>query len=253
MTRRYICVALVLGLALVHLAAQRAGTDPPVPFKVGEVLTYDISWSSYLTAGSATMSVTGRKPAGGGAAYDLVAEGRPVSLLDRLYHVYYKAESLLDTRVLQPALATVYSDERGRTKLRTTKFTGRTSIDFQPHAQANHETHRIPPQAQDPLSAIYAIRARPLQSGHGFTIPIVDGATTYNAKWQIAGPESVKTPMGTFPAWRLTPTLTTSDGKSLANYRVVLWISNDARRLPLKLEAGFSVGNFVLTLAKLTG
>src|SRR5581483_6154666 len=99
---------------------------------VGETLTYDVSWSTYLTAGTATMSVKDRKAAGAGAAYDLVAEGRPGSILDKLYHLYYKAESMLDTRTLQPSVATVFSDERGRTKLRTTRFTSRTTIEFQP-------------------------------------------------------------------------------------------------------------------------
>ena len=48
--------------------------DLPVPFKVGEVLTYDVSWSSYLTAGTATMTVKDRHAVGGGAfVYDFVA------------------------------------------------------------------------------------------------------------------------------------------------------------------------------------
>ena len=41
---------------------------------------------------------------------------RDRSLLDKLYHLYYKAESLLDARTLQPTYATVFSDERGMDK-----------------------------------------------------------------------------------------------------------------------------------------
>src|SRR5450759_3600220 len=32
-------------------------TDRTVPFRPGETLTYDIAWSSYLTAGVATLTV----------------------------------------------------------------------------------------------------------------------------------------------------------------------------------------------------
>jgi hypothetical protein len=244
---------LVAAFLAAHPAAQRASTERAVPFRVGEILTYDISWSTYLTAGSATLAVRERKPAGTGAAYDLVAEGRPASLLDKLYHLYYKAESLLDTRTLQPAMATIFSDERGRQRLRTTRFIGRTLIEFAPRANAPVERHTTPPLAQDPLSAIYVIRSLPLQAGRVFTMPVVDGPNVYHARWRIGGPESVTTGIGALPAWRVTPTLTTTQGKPLTNYRITLWLSNDARRLPLKLEAGLAVGNFTLTLAKVAG
>src|SRR5262245_41785698 len=58
-----------------------ARADAAVPFKVGETLVYDVSWSSLVTAGSATATVLGRKPAasGTGSVWEVSAEGRPVS------------------------------------------------------------------------------------------------------------------------------------------------------------------------------
>lgn len=224
-----------------------------MPFKVGESLTYDISWSTYLTAGSATMSVKERRAVGASAAYDLVAEGKPGSLLDKLYHLYYKAESLLDTRTLQPSVATVFSDEKGRQKLRTTRFTGRTTFEFQPRANEPRQTYTRPELSQDPLSALYVVRVLPLRAGAVFTMPVVDGPDIYQARWQIAGPEPVTTPVGPFSAWRLTPTLSDRQGKAIPNKKLTLWLSNDARRLPLKLQVALPVGNFVLTLAKVAG
>jgi hypothetical protein len=249
---------LFVGVVLVWRPETRAqgpaaGADRTVPFKVGETLTYDVSWSTFLTAGTATMSVKERRPVGGAAVYDLVAEGRPGPLLDKLYHLYYKAESLLDTRTLQPSVATIFSDERGRTKLRTVRFTGRTTIEYEPKANAPSEKRVMPALSQDPLSAIYVIRVLPLKAGQVFTMPVVDGTDVYNARWQIAGPEPITTPAGAFSAWRLTPALSDSHGKPITNRRVTLWLSNDARRLPLKVQAGLTVGNFVLTLSKIAG
>jgi hypothetical protein len=216
------------------------------------VLSYDVSWSTYLTAGSATLSVKEWNGIGGGSVYDLVAEGRPTNLLDKLYHLYYKAESLLHRGTLRSTMATIYSDERGRSKLRTTRFNGRT-IEFRPLASGPWEKRAAPALAQDPLSAIYVVRSLPLQAGHAFTMPIVDGRDIYHSRWQVAGPETIRTAAGSLPAWRLTPTLTSPEGKLLTNYRITMWVSNDARRLPLKLEAGLTVGNFVLTLTKVSG
>ena len=45
----------IIGAGLLGLASMSsARIERPVPFKVGETLTYDVSWSSYITAGTAT-------------------------------------------------------------------------------------------------------------------------------------------------------------------------------------------------------
>jgi hypothetical protein len=226
--------------------------DLPVPFKVGEVLTYDVSWSSYVTAGTATLSVKERRPAGGGVfAYDFVAEGKPTSLLDKLYHVYYKAESLLGTRTFQPSVATMFSDERGRQKLRTTRFVSPTTIEVEPKAGAPKEKHTVPKLTLDPLSAIYVIRAVPVKAGQVISMPVVDNGDIYTVRWQVAGPENVTTPMGAISAWRLLPGLTDDKGRAVSKYKMTLWLSADTRRLPLKFQAGLPVGSFTLTLSKI--
>jgi len=246
-------VAFLFSIVTLFSQGQTPG-DFAVPFHVGEVLTYDVAWSTYLTAGTATLTVKERRPIGRGAfAYDLIGEGKPSAFLDKLYHLYYKAESLLDTKALQPSLFTVYSDERGRTKLRTMRFLSSTSIEYEPKASAPREKYTIPALAQDPLSAIYVMRAISLKAGQVLTMPVVDGGDVYNAKWQIAGPETVATGVGPISAWRLTPTLTDAKGKPITNRRVTLWMSNDARKLPVKFQAGLAVGSFTLTLARASG
>jgi len=48
----------VIGAGLLGLASMTSPrTERPVPFKVGETLTYDVSWSSYVTAGTAVATV----------------------------------------------------------------------------------------------------------------------------------------------------------------------------------------------------
>jgi hypothetical protein len=240
-------------LSLAPVAAKAPAQEPAVPFKVGEVLTYAVSWSTFLTAGTATMTVKERRPGGDGTVYDLVAEGRPGSLLDTMYHVYYKAETLLNTGSLQPAIATVFSDERGRTKLRTVRFTGPTALEFEPKVNAPIEKHTMPALSQDPLAAVYVMRSLPLKNGQILTMPIVDGPDVFNARWQIIGPEPITTVVGVTQAWRLTPTLSDARGKPVPERRMTMWLSNDARRLPLKLEVALSAGSFVLILTHVAG
>src|SRR4029079_9514656 len=67
--------------------------EADVPFKPGETLTYDVSWSSTLSAGTATVRVLEKRPSYNSVAYYIVAESQPGSLLSRIYTLYYKADT----------------------------------------------------------------------------------------------------------------------------------------------------------------
>src|SRR4051794_29953429 len=103
-------------------APRAASVERPVPFKVGETLTYDVSWSALITAGTAVVGVKEKRPSHNSTAYYIVAEGRPTTLLSRLYPVYYKLDTLLDTFTLLPQRASLYSQEGTRRSVRTTIF-----------------------------------------------------------------------------------------------------------------------------------
>jgi hypothetical protein len=150
-------------------------------------------------------------------------------------------------------VATVYSDERGRSKLSTMRFLGGSSVEYAPKASAPSQRVAVPRLSLDPLSAIYVMRAIPFKPGVVIVMPVVDGSDIYQAKWGVAGPELVRTTLGSLPAWRLTPTLEDGKGKPIADHRVTLWISDDARRLPLRLQVGLPVGSFTLTLSHAGG
>jgi hypothetical protein len=247
--------ALAAAVALTSPAAPSAQADRPVPFKVGETLTFDVSWTSFVTAGTATLAVKERRAMGPGkSAYYLVAEGVPSSVLGKLYQLYYKAESFLDTRTLLPAMATVYSDEGGRKRHKTTTFKGNGTAQYQIRtASTATSTVKVPATAQDPLGVIYVLRALPLKAGLSIPIPMTDSGKAYTMRVRVAGRESVKSALGTLPAWKVALTVTDAAGKATDDGPLTVWISDDARKLPLKFTAGLAVGSFQLTLAKVVG
>src|SRR6185295_11814994 len=99
-------------------------------------------------AGSATMKVAERRAlAGGRAAYYLVAEGKPTSLLNALYHVYYKADALLDTATLNPVEATTFAEERGTQRTKITRFLpSGTNIEYEERTPAVAKDTRAVPR-----------------------------------------------------------------------------------------------------------
>ena len=251
-----VLIALVAANAIAGSPTPSAQRDLPVPFKVGESLTFDVSWTTFLSAGTATLSVLERRPgAAGRTAYYMVAEGKPSAMLGKLYSLYYKAESMLDTRTLLPSLATIYSDEGGRKRYKTTTFRGNGSVQYEIKTSTTAtSTIKTSPQAQDPLGAIYILRALPLKAGMTtpISIPIIDSGKVYTMRVTMGGVESVKSGLGTQPALKLTMRIVDADGKAEGS-GFSLWLSEDGRKLPLKISMGLTVGSVNLTLAKVTG
>lgn len=249
-------VMLVAAAIVTGSSVPAAQKERPVPFKVGETLSYDVSWTSFVSAGTATMSVKERRPAGPGRnSYYLVAEGQPSAMLSKLYSLYYKAESMLDTQSLLPSLATIYSDEGGRKRYKTTTFKGNGAVVYEVKTSTTATTTiKAPTTAQDPLGAIYILRALPLKAGMttSIPIPIVDSGKSYTMRVRVGGIENVKSGLGTLQALKLTMTITDAAGKAEGSGFSV-WLSDDARKLPLKISAGLTVGSVHLTLARASG
>ena len=224
-----------------------------VPFKPGETLEFDIGWSSYVTAGTATVSVKEKKPSYGSTAYYIVAEGRPTALVSKLYTLYYKADTLLDTYSLLPQRGSLYSEEGKRHRMKTTTFDqGAKKASYQVETRTVVKKDlAIPGFTQDALSAVYVLRSIPFKPGEKFNMPVSDNGNVYRVQMQVGAVEPVKTGLGTINGLKITPVISGPDKESPRG--LALWISEDARRLPLKMEAQLLVVKFTVTLSKASG
>lgn len=226
-----------------------AAREAAVPFSVGETLTYDVSWSQFLTAGTAVTRVVEKKVSAGSSAYAIVADGRPVPLVARFYPLYYKMESLVDSATLLVHSTLLYQEEGGGKKQATTRFDRprrRAYYERQADTPARSD-FAIPPNVQDGLATLYAVRGRAFKSGDRLTVPVADDGAMYTVDFEVSGPERVRVPFADTNAWNLRVAIADAQGKPVAgNARI--WISTDARRAPLKLQADLAVGSFVLAL-----
>jgi hypothetical protein len=230
-----------------------------VPFKPGERLSYDISWSTFLTAATATVTVNEKRPSYDSIAYYIVAEGQPTALVAALYKLYYKADTLLDAYTLLPQRGSLYSREAGRQHLRATRFlqeTRKAQYEVQSGASlAQTDAHvelNVPPSTQDALSAVFALRAMELKPGVTTVMPVSINGEIYRVQVTIANKESITCGLGTLTAWKLVPSLVGAQGEPEAQ-NMAIWISDDGRRLPVLMQADFPVGTFRLTLRSASG
>ena len=234
-------------------AAPAPAREKAVPFKPGETLDYDVGWSSFVTAGTAEIVVKEKKPSYGSTAYYIVAEGRPTPIVAKLYTLYYKADTLLDAFSLLPQRGSLYSEEGKRHRMKTTLFdqaAKKATYEIETRTVVKKEL-TIPAFTQDALSAIYVLRSIPFKSGDKFNMPVTDNGQVYKVLMEVGAVEPVKTGIGTVNGLKITPVITGPDKDSPKG--LAMWLSDDARRLPLKMEAQLLVGKFVITLSKATG
>jgi hypothetical protein len=236
-------------------AAKPAGPkkEQSVPFKAGETLDYEVGWSSFVTAGTAEIVVKEKKPSYNSTAYYIVAEGRPTPIVAKLYTLYYKADTLLDVFSLLPQRGSLYSEEGKRHRMKTTTFdqsAKKATFEVDTRTVVKKDL-AIPGFTQDALSAIYVLRSIPFKTGEKFNMPVSDNGQIYKVQMQVGAAEPVKTGLGTINGLKVTPVITGPDKD--APKGLALWISDDPRRLPLRMEAQLLVGKFVVTLSKATG
>jgi hypothetical protein len=227
--------------------AQRA--EAAVPFKVGETLTYDVSWSSFLIAGTAVATVKDKTTAPNGPGYVIVAEGRPLPIVARIYPIYYKMDSLIDSSTLLSRQSSVYSEERDRRKTGTTRFDRPARKAFYEVVgdEATKSQLMVPAQTQDGLAALYALRAIPLRAGARLELPVANEGELFTVSVTVGTAERIRVPLGQFDAWGLKLTVVDASRQPVGN-NMAVWISTDTRRLPVKLTAELPVGDFVLAL-----
>ncbi len=222
-----------------------------VPFRPGELLTYDVSYSTYVTAGTVTMHVQAKRPSYNSVAYYVVAEARPTPLMSKVYTLYYKADVLMDVFTLLPQRAGVYSEEGNRHQMKVTTFNNAARKATFEHvsAKSGKREFSVPAFTQDALSAIYVMRALPLKVGVKETIPVSTGGRSYNAQVSVVGVEALKTGAGPYQAFRLRTALYDEKGQP-SGRPIHLWISDTPSRVPVKLQSELTVGSFILTLSE---
>ncbi len=251
-------LAATLALATA-LTAQRRPTTPAsrtsatreaaVPFAPGETLTYDVSWSNFLTAATAVLRVKEKRSSFGATAWDISADGKPIPLIQRLYPVYYKMDTLLDSASLLSQWTGLYIDENGRkrqTSMRFDRAARKVHYELTSESGAKADL-TVAAGTQDGLALLYAIRARALKPGERFTVPVADDGSLYRVDVEVSAPEQVRVPLGTMPAWPLRLNIV-NDQNQPAGKNIVIWISTDARRLPVKMQAELPIGIFGFNL-----
>jgi hypothetical protein len=215
----------------------------PLPFAAGEQLVYEVTWLG-IVAGKAEMvvepPVAGERP----PAYRLVTTATSNEFMSRIFPVDDRMESLVEVA-----------------RFRTLSFRKRLREGVKVHdeevtfdavrnvAVSDGREVPTPPEVQDALSAFYWMRTLPLEPGKSLQVPVHSGGRSYTLQVDVIARERIRTPFGERVAFKVEPHHE-QRGVFDQRGRLLVWIADDAGRLPLLMKTSLPIGNIVVRLVE---
>lgn len=226
----------VTALAAAILLVQGGGSSqqrPAPPLVAGELLEYEVSWSNFLVAGQLRMQVKGRSDAHGADAYHLSAHVGSVGPVRTFFKLDGDYDAFVDPSTLRPFRAEKRT-LRGK-RYQESHFTiGRGVATL-----SDGRSIEVPPDTYDLASLFYAIRAMDLRSTGPRLFTLLEEGKLYKVRAQIVGRQKVITRTGNHDAVKVLLNLDQEEDDS---YKLMLYITNDSRRLPVLLLADLPWG-----------
>lgn len=252
--RRLSRLVQVAGLLLAFHALSLSSAQPASPpsqlsvrpFAVGERLTFALSWLG-VRAGTAVLEVAELPPVHGKPALRLLTTATSSPVVTKFYPVDNRVESQVDAETLLP--------HRMLFRRREGKRHNDFDVTFD-HAKevvtvvkdGVTEQLPLPPQTFDSISCLYYVRTLPsLTPGVSTVFNVHHDKKIYKLEVRVEGVEKIKGPGGTVETVKILAIMP-FQGIFLNEGNIQVWVTNDARRVPVMMKAKVVIGSVVARL-----
>src|SRR3984893_4352185 len=245
------CLALLAIPRLSPQATPAINIAPGLPSS--EALTYSVEWR-LIYAGNAQMTISPEK--GQTAKWESKLHLESAGLVSKLYklndnyHVELQDQFCATDSVLD-AIEGKRHHETLVTFNRNTLKASYLEKDLLRNAVIHRAETDIPACVSDIAGALYKLRTLRLEPGQTAQLAVSDGKKLASARVEAQEREQIQTKAGTFKTIRYEAYV--FNGVLFKrNARLLVWITDDARRLPVQIRArmSFPVGNITLQLEK---
>ena len=233
----------------------------PLPFKVGETLTYEINFSKLIfsgTIGELKLWVSKPTEAEKADLIELRAEAVSKGFFPKLFglKVRDRFHSIVSTDDLGLHSSTKHIEEgevRREQKSVFNREAGRvTYIDkdlSKKTGEAKVKEASSPSWIQDILSATYFVRTQRLNQGDVIQVPISDAGEVYNIEVVVGKREEVKVDAGKFKTIMLDAKV--FNGRYVKrNGQMFIWVTDDERRTPVRAKIKTSGATVTIDLKR---
>ncbi len=213
----------------------------PAAYRVGEQLTYNVDYAQFVSAAHVELFIAARGNFFGHDGIQLKAHVETTGVVNAAllsmnndYTTYVLAENGLPYRAQQVVR------EAGRTSEAAVDYNQPAGIDAIPPKLRLGEF----PGTFELLSALYRIRAMPLQPGSSYITTVRYEAEEFQAEIKVTGKEMIKTNVGSFNA-----IATRVNIKGGPDYNLRVYFSDDEWHVPVMLTARYKSGDIRAGLA----
>jgi hypothetical protein len=235
-------------------------TEPPsykigvTPFHDGQRLVFQASWIGIPVATARIELHSGKKTPGMWSAEAWVETNKYADVLFKMRD--YVSEDL-DQRTLVSRDLYIRQNENKRHNDFKADFDRSTGVvTLVKHNHRAELTKRfISTNPWGPLSGAMLALSLPMAPGQHYAVDVFTGSTRYIFDFKVVAREKITTQLGTFDAYRLIPTVDyESDGKlSQSATGIMIWVSADDRRLPLRAQSQAFIGQVQADLIQVGG
>jgi Protein of unknown function (DUF3108) len=256
-----VVVSCMLTFTLIAIPSHSASFDIPEKF------VYDLTWTG-IKAGTASLEITND-----GSKVKITSTARSAKWVSFFYTVDDRIESTLVKNEKSPISSHICKE--GKTgspgesffigkplnyRLRVREGRHRrdkeilfdlsrgkaTYIDYLGNEKKEVD---VPRSVLDPVSSLYYVRTLNLVVGEPAFVTIFDSKRVWNIEVQVLRREKVSLPIGTFDAIVIKP-LMKSEGIFYRKGDIFIWLTDDMKRIPIKLQTRVAVGYVTATLVR---
>lgn len=224
-----------------------------ISFNVPEKLIYDLTWKG-IKAGEASFEIKED-----GDKIRILSTVKSAEWVSAFYKVDNRTESILTKNNIKgnennPFL--LGQPLNYRLKTREGRHRRDKEIIFNhSNKKATHINYitgemteiDLPANTFDPLSGFYHLRTLPLEVGRSTYVTIFDSKRVWNVEVQILMKGRLKLPSGVFNTILVKP-LMKSEGIFRRKGDILIWLTDDEKRIPVKVQTKVVIGSVVATL-----
>ncbi len=217
------------------------------PFQIPEILTYDLTWTGIKT-GEASLEI--RENAEGLKITSVAKSAKWVS-------VFYTVDDLVESRVGKDRNSGFVGFPMNyRLNIREGRYRknkemifdrGRAKVMYIDYLQNERDEFGVPARVFDPISGFYYLRTLNLQVGKPVYVTIFDSKKVWNVEVQVLRKEKVEVPAGRFNTVVVRP-LMKSEGIFARRGEIYIWLTDDEKRIPVKLKTKVRIGSVTASL-----
>src|SRR5688500_7791133 len=253
----FFLTVLALGATLAIAQSNGGPAKAATPFIDGETLTYEGKISKIIRGiAVADLTLTLRK-AQDGEDYIVKAEARSKGTLLKLFRFSFlqEMESSIDSEGFRTVRTVKHDVQKERVRDSEAIFDyGERRVTYvetdpnEPMRPPRRIASKIDTISYDLISGVYSLRMMPLAVGKTFRMAVSDSGLVYDVPVRVTAREQQKTIFGQQWCFRIEPEVFGRNRLIEREGSMIIWITDDARRLPVRSQVNSPYGRIEIKL-----